>query len=150
MRRLIFHTAAGTALLACGLTYGIAQDRDRDRGRDRDDSYYQQRDSYFREQNWRARLFERVREDVDRVQASTFPLSRDEFRLARTKQELNELQDKMAAGRYDEREVDDVVGSLQRVVDSNKLSPRDRDMLGDYLHRIQDYREHHDQWGERR
>jgi hypothetical protein len=148
MRRFIFHTAASTTLLACGLTFGVAQDRDHDR--DRDDSYYQQRDSYFHDQNWRARLFERVRDDVDRVQASTFPVSKDEFRLVRTKQELNELQDKMAAGRYDGHEVDDVIGTLQRVVDSNKLSPRDRDMLADDLGRIRQYRDHHDEWGNRR
>jgi hypothetical protein len=35
---------------------------------------------------------------------------------------------------------------LQKVVDSNKLSPRDREMLADDLNRMRDYREHHENW----
>jgi hypothetical protein len=37
---------------------------------------------------WRAHFFERIREDLNHVQSSTFPMSTDEYRLARTKQEL--------------------------------------------------------------
>ena len=130
------------SMLAFGLSIGVlAQDRDHD-----DDSWYQSRDSYYHGEHWRARFFERVRDDVDRVQSTTFPISKDEYRLAKTKQELGELQEKMANGRYDERELDDVVGTLQKVVDSNKLSHRDRDMLADDLEHLRDYREHHSDW----
>jgi hypothetical protein len=146
MKHVLLRTIAGTGLLLFGLSAGMAQDRDRDRDRDRDDSYYQSRESFFHGEHWRARLFERVRDDLDRVQANTFPISRDEFRIARTKQELTELQDKLAARRYDERQVDDVIGALQKVVDSNKLSARDRTMLADDIGRMRDYREHHDAW----
>jgi hypothetical protein len=148
MKNVLLRTIAGTGLLLFGLSAGMAQDRDRDRGRDRDrdDTYYQSRDTFFRDQRWKARLFERVRDDLDRVQASTFPVSRDEFRIAKTKQELNELQSKLAAGRYDQPELDDAISSLQKVVDSNKLSPRDREMLADDLNRMRDYREHHENW----
>jgi hypothetical protein len=129
MAQKILRALLGVGLLVFGIAVATAQDRDRDR----DDSFYQSRDSFYRGEHWRGRLFQRVREDVDRVQASTFPVSTDEFRLAKTKHELDELQDQLAAGHYDERELDDVISALQRVVTSNKLSGRDRDMLTDDL-----------------
>jgi len=130
------------ALLTTGVITGVAQDRDRDR----DDSWYQTREGFYHGEHWQGHLFQRVREDLDRVQSKTPPLSGDEYRLVRTKQELSELQDKLAAGRYDERELDDVIAATQRVVDSNRLSPRDRDILTDDLSRMRQYRDHHDTW----
>jgi hypothetical protein len=140
MRRTVFQLIAGTVLLVFGVSLAAAQDRDRD------DSWYQSRESFYREQHWKAHFFNRVREDLDRVQSTTFPGTGDEFRINRTKQELNELQEKMAAGRYDQPELDEVIAALQRVVESNKLSARDRDVLSDDLTRLRDYREHHANW----
>lgn len=150
MRHILMQVIAGAGLLVFGTTLGVAQDRDRDHDRqDRDrDGWYQSRDTFFHGQNWHARLFQRVREDLDRVQTSSFRGS-DEFRIDRTRQELNELQTKMAAGRYDQPELDEVIGALTRVVDSNRLSARDRDMLNDDLNRMRDYREHHENWERR-
>ncbi len=142
MKHALLRAMAGAGLLLFGITAGMAQDRDRGR----EDGWYRSRDTFYRGHEWRAHLFQRVREDLDRVQAATFPGGRDDFRIATTKQELNELQDKYAAGRYDQPELDDVIAALQRVVASNRLSPRDRDMLNDDLNRLRDYREHHDDW----
>jgi hypothetical protein len=116
---------------------GTAQDRD---------SWYQNRDSFFREQTWKAHVFDRVREDLDRVQADTFPGGGDQYRIAKTKQELGELQGKLAENRYDQPELDNVIAGLQRVIDSNKLRPQDRDVLTDDLTRLRDYRAHHENW----
>jgi hypothetical protein len=134
--------AAGLLIFA-----GVAGAQDRDR-RDRDpDWYHSDRDDRYRDDRWKARLFWQVREDLEHVQASTFPIGRDQYRLQRTKQELNELQDKLARGVYDERELDEVIGAMQRVVADNRLSPRDRDVLSDDLKRMREYREHHEGWG---
>lgn|SRR5581483_2797 len=135
--------AAAAFLLFAGSL--AAQDRDRD-SRDYD-WYHQDREDRYRQERWRMRLFWHVREDLEHVQAATFPFGRDQYRLQRTKQELNELQDKLSRGIYDPREVDDVANALQRVVADNRLRPRDRDMLNDDLRRIQEYREHHEGWG---
>jgi hypothetical protein len=146
MKNIIMKSLAGAGLLVFSLT-ASAQDRDRDRDRDRDnDSYHHDRDDAFRGE-WRGHLFERVRADLDHVQTVTFPFSRDEYRLTRTKQELNELQDKLANRQYDERELDEVISALSRVVSDNRLSPRDRDILSDDLNRLREYREHHEGWG---
>ena len=142
MRHILLKLSAGACLLVFGAGMGMGQDRDRDR----DSSWYQSRDSFFHEQHWKAHLFQRVREDLDRVQSSTFPGGGDEYRIVRTKQELGDLQAKLAENRYDQPQLDDVIAGLQWVIDSNKLAPRDRDMLVDDLSRLRDYREHHADW----
>ena len=117
-------------------------------GRD-EDLYHRDRDDWYWGQNWRGQLFQRVREDLDHVQSATFPFGGDQFRLASTRHELDELQSKLAAGRYDERELDDVIGALQRVVQDNRMSGRDRDVLADDLNRLRDFRTRHDSYGAR-
>ena len=143
MKHFVRGGLAAVALLALVGAAG-AQDRDR---RDRDDDWHQGRDERYRDEQWRARMFSLIREDLDHVQNATFPIGRDQYRIQRTKQELNELQDKLARGVYDERELDDVIGALQRVVADNRMSPRDRDLLNDDLRRLREYREHHEGWG---
>ena len=140
MKHFLRAGLAAGALLAF-MTAAGAQERERDY-----DWYHHDRDDRYRDDHWRARLFAHVREDLDHIQSVTFP-GRDQYRIIRTKQELSELQDKLAAGRYDERELDDVMGALRRVVADNRLSPRDRDALNDDLKRLGEYREHHDNWG---
>jgi len=107
--------------------------------------WYEHREQRFRDEHWRARIFTEVKEDLNHVQATAFP-GRDEYRIVRTKQELDELQAGLAAHRYNEHQVDDVIGALQRVVADNRLSHRDRDILNDDLQRLRDYREHHERW----
>jgi hypothetical protein len=108
--------------------------------------WYHDRDGRFRNEEWRAHLFSHVRMDLDHVQNTTWPGGRDRYRIDRTKQELNELQGKLEHHRYDERELDDVIGSLGRVVADNRMSPRDREVLNDDVNRLRDYRAHHDRW----
>ena len=64
--------------------------------------------------------------------------------------ELNELQGKLAEGRYDERQLDDVMAAMSSVVQNNRLSERDREILNDDLRRMREFRERHDEWGARR
>jgi hypothetical protein len=107
--------------------------------------WYQQREDRYRAEHWKAHMFAEIRTDLDHVQATTFS-GRDEYRIERTKKDLDELQSDLAAGRYEEPKLDEVIGSLQRVVADNRMSPRDRDMLNDDLGRLRDYRAHHEQW----
>ena len=53
--------------------------------------------------------------------------------------QLDELQQKLSEGFYDERELDETMGAMQQVVQSNRLAPRDRDILGDDLSRMRDF-----------
>ncbi len=108
-----------------------------------EEGWYRTRDSFYQTEGWRMRLFDRVRMDVDRVQSVAFT-GGDEYRISRTKEELNDLQTKISAGKYDEPELDSVIGALGKVVADNRLSARDRDILTDDLTRMRDYRAHHE------
>ena len=108
--------------------------------------WYAHREERFRGEEWRTHMFAEIREDLDHVQATTFG-GRDEFRLVRTKQELNGLQNDLAAHRYSEAKLDGVIATMQRVVADNRMSPRERETLNDDLRRLREYREHHENWG---
>ena len=144
MKHLLLRTVAGTGLMLFGLTASMQAQRPRD-----DDSYHRDRDDYFRGDQWRARMFDRIRDDLNHVQTTWFSGGGDQYRLDRAKQELNELQTSMAEHRYNERALDDVVAAMQRVVNDNRLSDRDRSILNDDLARLRQFRERHDEWGAR-
>jgi len=113
------------------------------------DEYHRGRDAGFRGNAWRGRFFQQVREDLDHASLNTAPFGRDQARLARTQRELDELQQKLARGFYDERELDEVMGALRAVVDSNRLRDADRDILLDDLRRMREFRLRHDEFGAR-
>ena len=144
MRHIFLRTIAGSGLLLFGLTGGMQAQRPRD-----DDSYHRDRDDYYRGDQWRARFFERIRDDLNHVQTTWFTSGGDQYRLNRAKEELGEMQNQLAEHRYNEREVDDVIGTLQRVVSDNRLSDRDRDILNNDVARLREFRERHNDWGAR-
>jgi hypothetical protein len=91
-------------------------------------------------------LFDDVRQDVEHVRATTWPSGGDTYRLDDTVAALNQLQSKLADRVYDERDLNNVIGVLSRVVSDNRMGPRDRDILNDDLNRLRDYRDHHADW----
>jgi hypothetical protein len=126
------------------------QSRGDNPGFDRDgDSFHHDREEAFRRDDWRMHLFARIREDLDHIQASTFPFSRDQTRLVQAKRELDQLQDMQSRGRYDRRQLDDVVGALKIVVNDNRLAGRDREVLNDDLARLQEFSAHLHDYGVR-
>jgi hypothetical protein len=144
MKHLLIRTVAGTGLMLFGLTASMQAQRPRD-----DDSYHRDRDDYYRGDQWRARMFDRIRDDLNHVQTTWFSGGGDQYRIDKAKQELNELQTSMAEHRYNERALDDVVAAMQRVVSDNRLSDRDRSILNDDLARLRQFRVRHDEWGAR-
>jgi hypothetical protein len=125
-------------------------DQGPDRGFDRDsDRYYRDREETFRGNAWRTRLFTHIREDLEQVQRVTFPFGGDQYRLEQTKRQLDQLQDLLAHRRYDRRELDDVTRALRRVLEDNKLMPKDREILNDDLNRLLDFRDHMRDYGVR-
>jgi hypothetical protein len=95
-----------------------------------------------------ALFFHRIRQDLDQVTLNT-PFGGDQARLARTQYELDELQEKLSRGFYDEQELDEVMGALQVVIGANRLRSGDRDILTDDLTRMRDFRIRHDRYGAR-
>jgi len=144
MKHLLLRTVAGTGLMLFGVTASMQAQRPRD-----DDSYHRDRDDYYRGDQWRARMFDRMRDDLNHVQTTWFSGGGDQYRLDKAKQELDELQTAMADHRFIGRAVDDVINAMQRVVSDNRLSERDRAILNDDLARLRQFRERHDEWGAR-
>jgi len=139
-------------LAACFLMAGniSAQSRDRDRVNDDEYRYEDRYHQAPRNDNWwRGRVFQRIRTDLDHIQAVTPRFSPDQYKLARTKEELNELQTKLEQGRYDQPELDRVIGGLSRLANDSNLAERDRQMLSDDLNKMWQFREHHDDYGAR-
>jgi hypothetical protein len=124
----------GLLMLACAGLNASAQD------------WYHDREERFREEQWRAHLFNHIRVDLDHVQSVTWPGGHDRYRIDKTKFELNELQGKLEHHIYDERELNGVIGSLDKVVLDNHMGPREREILNDDLNRLRDYRAHHEHW----
>jgi hypothetical protein len=94
-------------------------------------------------------MFDRVRDDLNHIQTTSFSGIRDQYRLERANQQLGDLQSQMADHRYNERELDDVINTLQRVATDDHVSARDRDILTDDISRLRQFRDHHDDWGAR-
>lgn len=84
---------------------------------------------------------DRVWADLDRATRDMYYLSGGEMRrMNHAREEMSEFQRKWERGHYDKGELNDVIGSIQKVVDHNRLQPRDRDMLVGDLYRLRDFR----------
>lgn len=118
-------------------------------GRGEEDPFHRDRDQWFRQDDWRARIFQRIHEDLDHVTAGSSYFMGDRARLQRTGFELDELQSKLSRGFFDPQELDDVIGAMQVVLQNNRLDQRDRAILQDDVSRMQDFRAQHDQYGAR-
>lgn len=108
--------------------------------------WYHDRDSRYNDQHWRGHIFHEVREDLGHIGSAAWASGRERQRLDRTRQELADLQIKLEHRRYDEGELNDVIDSIRKSSNDERLSHRDRDVLHDDLNRLLDYREHHDRW----
>ncbi len=111
--------------------------------------WYHDREDRFRGEEWRMHLFEHVRTDLEFVQHNApWAAPRERRRLERTKEELRDLQGKLANHAFDDRELSDVIDSLRKSVNDDRLSAQDKDVLNDDLNRMREFREHHEHWGE--
>lgn len=138
MRRLL-----EKALLGCGLLIGIvsANAQVYGRGSYENGRVYGEFGRYPGDRYDRGgSIFDRVRADLDRAESKYYASGGDRRRFNKVREELSEFQGKWANGRYDRHELDDVIGSLQRVVNDNRLDYRDRDVLQDDLYRLRDFR----------
>ncbi len=108
--------------------------------------WYHDRDSRYQGERWRSHVFLEVRTDLDHIWSARRAAERERNRLERTKQELTELQDKLDHGRFDNGILNDVIDSIAKSANDERLSPRDRAVLSDDLNRLKDYQNNHNHW----
>jgi hypothetical protein len=108
--------------------------------------WYHDRDARYQGDQWRAQVFTQVRSDLDHVWSARGASEKENMRLDRTKQELTELQAKLDNGRFDNGTLNDVIDSIRKSANDERLAPRDRAVLSDDLSRLKDYQDNHNHW----
>ena len=108
--------------------------------------WYHDREDRYRGEGWRSQVFMQVRSDLDHIWSANRASDRERNRLERTKQELTDLQAKLDGGRFDNGTLNDVIDSIRKSSNDERLSPRDREVLSDDLNRLKDYQNNHNHW----
>jgi hypothetical protein len=83
---------------------------------------------------------ERVMSDLNRAESNSRLDRGDRKRFDRARQEVAQFERKWSNGRYDRRELDQAIDSVQRVVDARSVNYRDRAALIDDLNRMREFR----------
>jgi hypothetical protein len=108
--------------------------------------WYHDREGRFHGDQWRGHVFTEVRNDLEHIWSANRAADRERRRLDRTKQELTELQAKLDRGRFDNGILNDVIDSIRKSSNDDRLAPRDREVLTDDLNRLKDYQVNHNHW----
>ncbi len=87
-------------------------------------------------------LFDQVRRDLGRAESISdrYNYGRNRGHFNKVRKEMGEFQSKLANGRFDRHELDDVIKSLQRVVNDNNYGYREGDNLRADLDRLREFR----------
>lgn len=124
---------AGLVLAAFMTLSGAAQD------------WYHDRDARYQDPHWRSQLFTEVRTDLDHVWSGRAS-GKEDTRLQKTKEELTKMQADLDQGRFDNGILNDVIDSLTKSANDQRLPPRDRSVLADDVSRLKDYQANHNHW----
>jgi hypothetical protein len=108
--------------------------------------WYHDRDQRFQGQQWKAQVFTEVRTDLDHVWSARNASEKENVRLEKTKQELTKMQADLDQGRFDNGILNDVIDSIRKSADDQRLAPRDRAVLTDDLARLKDYQDNYKHW----
>jgi hypothetical protein len=93
------------------------------------DDWYHDRDARYQGDQWRGQVFAQVRSDLDHIWSAQGASEKENTRLEKTKQELTKMQADLDQGRFDNGLLNDVIDSIKKSSDDQRLSPRDRAVL---------------------
>jgi hypothetical protein len=125
-----------TAVLLLASTMSLANAQD----------WYHDREARYQGEQWRPQVFSQVRTDLDHIWSARGASEKENARLDRTKEELTKMQGDLDQGRFDNGILNDVIDSIRKSANDQRLSPRDRDVLNDDLARLHDYQVNHNHW----
>jgi hypothetical protein len=108
--------------------------------------WYHDRDVRFHGEGWRGQVFAGVREDLDHIYSAGAARDKENRRLDKTKEELTALQSKLDQGVFDNGTLNDVIDSLRKSANDDRLGPRDRAVISDDVARLHDYQRNHNHW----
>ena len=105
--------------------------------------WYHDREERFRGEEWRAHIFMQVRSDLDHIWSIDRSSEREHERIYKTKDELTKMQADFDQGRWDNGKLNDVIDSIRKSSNDDRLAPRDRDVLADDLIRLKEFQDRH-------
>ena len=108
--------------------------------------WYHDRDQRFQGQQWKAQVFNEVRTDLDHIWSARNASEKENARLERTKEELTKMQGDLDQGRFDNGILNDVIDSIRKSADDQRLAPRDRAVLSDDVARLKQYQDNYKHW----
>ena len=124
----------GMILAAFAVSSGFAQD------------WYHDRDARYQGEQWKPQVFMQVKTDLDHIWSAQGASEKENARLERTKEELVKMQGDLDQGRFDNGILNDVIDSIKKSANDQRLAPRDRAVLEDDLNRLHDYQVNHNNW----
>jgi hypothetical protein len=128
-------TITATLVLAGFVTAtGFAQD------------WYHDREARYQGEQWKPQLFNEVRTDLDHVWSARGASEKENARLDKTKGELAVLQSKLDHDQIDNGKLNDVIDSIRKSSNDERLSPQDRSVLSDDVYRLKQYQQDYKHW----
>ena len=105
--------------------------------------WYHDRDERFRGEEWRPHVFMHVRTDLEHIWSAVRASDRERRRLERTKEELTRMQADLDQGRWDNGILNDVIDSIRKSSNDDRLAERDRAVLANDLVRLKEFQDQH-------
>src|ERR1700722_18020720 len=107
--------------------------------------WYHDRDERFRGEGGRAHVFMHVRTDLEHVWSAVRASDNERGRLEKTKEELSKMQADLDQGRWDNGMLNDVIDSIRKSSNDDRLVQRDRAVLADDVVRLKQFQDQHNQ-----
>jgi hypothetical protein len=105
--------------------------------------WYHDREERFRGEEWRTHVFMHVRTDLEHCWSAVHASDKERKRLETTEQELAKIQADFDQGRWDNGIINDVIDSIRKSSNDDRMAPRDRAVLADDLARIKEVQDKH-------
>jgi hypothetical protein len=84
-----------------------------------------------------------VRTDLEHIWSAGNAADREHARLDKTKEELTKMQADLDQGRWDNGILNDVIDSIRKSSDDDRLAQRDRAVLADDVERLKEFQDQH-------
>lgn len=108
--------------------------------------WYHDREARYQGEQWKPQLFNEVRTDLDHVWSARGASEKENARLDKTKGELAVLQSKLDHNQIDNGKLNDVIDSIRKSSNDERLSPQDRSVLADDVYRLKEYQQDYKHW----
>jgi opacity protein-like surface antigen len=105
--------------------------------------WYHDRDERYHGNDWRPHVFQHVRTDLDHIWSAGRASDKERTRIERTKEELTQMQADLNQGRWDNGILNDVIDSIRKSSNDDRLAHRDRAVLADDVTRLKEFQDQH-------